>query len=522
MKIEFLGQGLHNSYSNTVGDWISSTLKDLDYTSFIGFSAFTKMSGINKIKQDLLFAKSNYESIKFYLGIVEKGTSKEALEFLLENNIETWVYCTDEMTMFHPKIYYFSGKHNSRFIIGSSNLTKAGLFENIEASTLLEFSKNDKSGQKFMNQFHNYFKSILTGTEKDTQLLTRDVLNELIESKFVWDESKTSEGFDITNNKFLSKKRNSKKIDDKDFGNINLNKITSSNSNSVNDYIPEITQEYLDSWNEYFELFKDFKKENSYKGEKYSVTVPRDYKNPSLYTWYRRQKIYYKNNMLIPEHKEKLIKEKFYFKDAHKLWGEYKNELKLDLLVQAILDKEDIKISHKYIYKGERLGTWLVGVISKNQFELVKLIDDLGFNISGRINTVENTAKRFIEQLRKAKKSNKMALQSRFNLSFSDNKEAYTKDAIREIEELWELKFNEKREWGKIRERTKDRTDEWKAFRYNKNLNPEGKWFTTVREMGNLYNWARQKKEIQSRMDLVKNNFNVKEKAELRQEGFLI
>lgn len=45
MKIEFLGHGLHGNYKNTVGDWIKSTFSDPDYFSFVGFSAFTKMSG---------------------------------------------------------------------------------------------------------------------------------------------------------------------------------------------------------------------------------------------------------------------------------------------------------------------------------------------------------------------------------------------------------------------------------------------------------------------------------------------
>ena len=71
----------------------------------------------------LLKSREYFKSIKFYLGIVEKGTSREALKFFIENKIETWIFCTEDVIMFHPKIYFFRGKHNNRFITGSSNLT---------------------------------------------------------------------------------------------------------------------------------------------------------------------------------------------------------------------------------------------------------------------------------------------------------------------------------------------------------------------------------------------------------------
>jgi len=139
MKVTFIGHGLKGS-KETVGDYICSSLKDDSYDSFTVFSAFTRMSGINIFKKELLKAKETYPDIKFYLGIVERGTSKEALDFLLENNIDTWIFCTNSSIMFHPKIYFFKGKNKARFITRSSNLTKPSLISNIEASTLLELA----------------------------------------------------------------------------------------------------------------------------------------------------------------------------------------------------------------------------------------------------------------------------------------------------------------------------------------------------------------------------------------------
>jgi len=525
MKIEFLGHGLHDNNINTVGDWLCSTLRDSDYHSFVGFSAFTKMSGINRIKNDLLIAKKSYSSIKFYLGIVERGTSKEALEFLIQNDIETWVYCTDQSIMFHPKIYFFKGKHNSRFILGSSNLTSAGLFDNIEASSLFEFSNRDATGNKFVRQYESYFKSILEGADKYIQRLNVEVLVGLIESGYIVDESKTRDDFDLTKrNKDLSQKRKKRKFDKNKIGNQNT--LLSEQKSGQNSDIPEITQNYLDSWNEMFELFKEHKKEFAHKGERFSVTVSRDYKNPSLYRWYRLQKIYYKNKLINPEHEKLLKQEKFYFGDAHVLWQEYKEEQKLDVLMEALIAEEDIRVNHRYAYKGVRLGTWLVGVSQAHKkgkkLELRQKIVDLGFDISATSRNPIDSANRFVSDLLEAKNPDKANFQNRFNGVIRDRVDEIPEEIQLDIVDAWFLQFNEDRPLGKIRERQRDRTDEWKAFRYNKSINPEKKWLAPLSVMGDVFWWARQKRETKSRMDLIKNNFTEKEKEELRTEGFPI
>src|SRR5690606_4963114 len=143
-------------------------------------------------------------------------------------------------------------------------------------------------------------------------------------------ESKTNAEYEfVKSNKKAFAKRKKSKFDKGSLGKIE-SKPPSNNNDS--DYIPAITQDYLNSWPDFFELFKEFKKENKDKGDKYSVVVPRDYKNPSLYNWYLKQKIYFKNKILPPEHEELLKKEHFYFGDAHKLWQEWKDSTKLKLL----------------------------------------------------------------------------------------------------------------------------------------------------------------------------------------------
>jgi HKD family nuclease len=118
MRIQFIAQGLKDQ-SKTVGKYLCSSFQDGNYNKFLGFSAFTKLSGLNIIKEDLLAAKKRYIDLKFFLGITEKGTSKEALEFLINENIKTFTFCTSSPMIFHPKIYLFEGQNVTRIIVGS-------------------------------------------------------------------------------------------------------------------------------------------------------------------------------------------------------------------------------------------------------------------------------------------------------------------------------------------------------------------------------------------------------------------
>ncbi|MBK7336708.1 MAG: NgoFVII family restriction endonuclease [Saprospirales bacterium] len=104
------------------------------------FVAFVSTGGLKNIIEELIAFKENGGEIKLYLGVNLNVTSKEALEQLLENGIESYVVYSPNNIIYHPKIYAFEGDETKRAIIGSSNLTESGLFQNIEASVCVDFS----------------------------------------------------------------------------------------------------------------------------------------------------------------------------------------------------------------------------------------------------------------------------------------------------------------------------------------------------------------------------------------------
>ena len=140
MEIKFIGQGLEPESDITTGNFIIDSLESHLYTSFNAFVAFVSIGGLKNIIDQLITFKEKGGQVRLYLGVNLNATSKEALEELLKYEIESYVVYSPNNIIYHPKIYAFEGVANTRTIIGSSNLTVSGLFQNVEASVCVDLA----------------------------------------------------------------------------------------------------------------------------------------------------------------------------------------------------------------------------------------------------------------------------------------------------------------------------------------------------------------------------------------------
>ena len=189
MDICFIGQGLNPESDVTAGNFIIDSLENDKYTIFNAFVAFVSSSGLRNIIDQLLAFKENGGNICLYLGVNLNATSKEALEQLIEHEIESYIVYSPNNIIYHPKIYAFEGNKETRTIIGSSNLTVSGLFQNIEASVCVDFESDDENGNEFLADIYDHFNSIINKEHPSCQLLTPNVLEILVESKVVLPEA---------------------------------------------------------------------------------------------------------------------------------------------------------------------------------------------------------------------------------------------------------------------------------------------------------------------------------------------
>ena len=76
------------------------------------------------------------------VGVDIENTSHEGLSDLLawqsEGGIETYIHHNEAEVVFHPKVYLLRNDAEARLIVGSNNLTEAGLFLNTEAGLQID------------------------------------------------------------------------------------------------------------------------------------------------------------------------------------------------------------------------------------------------------------------------------------------------------------------------------------------------------------------------------------------------
>jgi len=104
--------------------------------------AWVRRSGTQHLEQSFKKFLGEGGCVQVTVGVDVENTSEEGLRDLLswqsDGNIETHIHHNEANSTFHPKVYLFRNKGDARLIVGSNNLTGAGLFVNTEAGLQLD------------------------------------------------------------------------------------------------------------------------------------------------------------------------------------------------------------------------------------------------------------------------------------------------------------------------------------------------------------------------------------------------
>ncbi len=316
MTIEFLGHGLAD-YDKTVGNYLKNSFANGNFHTFHGYIAYVTKSGLSVFKNEIEQNQENFNEIKFFIGVDDNGTSKEALEILINLKIETYIYHnnTKVRAIYHPKIYIFEGNIKNRIILGSSNLTRPGLFTNVEASVCIEFSKTDKAGLKLLSQINNYFETFLTNNNLNLKHLTGDFLQDLMKFNLVVEERQINTNDDDKTNLInaniniddLFPANKLAKLNIDNLSSIELKKQNNNNNKTSQRKFP-ITAKYLASWQSLYNELCDYKKKNNT-----THVASRDSNYKILFKWCQKQKVLYNAKKIPEEHKQKLEEIDFFW-----------------------------------------------------------------------------------------------------------------------------------------------------------------------------------------------------------------
>lgn len=122
-------------------------------------SAFSNSAGVAAVSTALAPVAG---ACRAFIGVRNGSTTAQATAALLKLGVE--LYALDTATrslIFHPKAYIATGPNQARAIVGSANLTHAGLFNNIEAGTDIELDLSDASDKAFVDTMLDGFDDLI-------------------------------------------------------------------------------------------------------------------------------------------------------------------------------------------------------------------------------------------------------------------------------------------------------------------------------------------------------------------------
>jgi len=185
MTISFLGQGFEAESISSVGNTLIKLFQEDKFHSFCGISAFASVSAVNIISKCINESNPNFQNHTIIVGVDQEGTPIEALESIIQLNVNSYLFYQKESPIFHPKIYLFEGDNNTALIVGSSNLTGAGLFRNVESSLFVEFRNSDEQGLNLLNELKTYFQSLFDLTDLNLFEISQEIINDFVNKGIV-------------------------------------------------------------------------------------------------------------------------------------------------------------------------------------------------------------------------------------------------------------------------------------------------------------------------------------------------
>jgi HKD family nuclease len=151
--------------------------------------AWVRASGMGHVSPNLANFLRRGGRLSVTVGIDLSNTTREGLQALLNleqlGQCETFVYHNEAGSTFHPKLYLFRNAEEARLIVGSNNLTEAGLFTNVEAGLQVDADNT----AAVVLQAQDALASWRDTTNRLAIRLDQDVLAQLSDRGYVPDEA---------------------------------------------------------------------------------------------------------------------------------------------------------------------------------------------------------------------------------------------------------------------------------------------------------------------------------------------
>jgi HKD family nuclease len=159
---------------------LQESLRKPGYSECRIIVAFARLSGVARLLPQIRGWRSRGRRIEVIVGIDRFGTSREALQVMLDELDAVYLTRTaDESCTFHPKMYLFEGARRARGIVGSHNLTLGGLETNFEGGVVMDFDLPAEAAQ--WTPFRDAWDQLLPAANPTSRMLDAALLEGLIQ-----------------------------------------------------------------------------------------------------------------------------------------------------------------------------------------------------------------------------------------------------------------------------------------------------------------------------------------------------
>jgi HKD family nuclease len=151
-------------------------------------TAWVRASGVGLLWDSITEMLGRGGELTIVAGIDRENTSREGLEMLLALGARARVYVrhNEASPIFHPKLYGFQSGGDCRLIVGSNNLTGAGLSQNEELSALLV----EEAGGPLERSLKTYIRQLCDTSDGLARRLDMDFLDRLVAAGYVTSEAR--------------------------------------------------------------------------------------------------------------------------------------------------------------------------------------------------------------------------------------------------------------------------------------------------------------------------------------------
>jgi HKD family nuclease len=194
MRVEVISQFALGAVTlKRVGDSLNHAIVALGCERFRFAVAYMRLSGLDRLGAAIDTLINRGGTVSDAIGVDNGVTSEEALRSLRQVSTDSTVFHSISGFIFHPKLYIASGPNRAVVVVGSPNLTRDGLYRNVEIATAIHLDLRSMTDLQSYKQYDAVMAELLDTSHPNVQPLTDVLINILVSAGKVKTEAQSPE-----------------------------------------------------------------------------------------------------------------------------------------------------------------------------------------------------------------------------------------------------------------------------------------------------------------------------------------